>query len=622
MTGIAAIFSAGPASPQRLDCMMDAMAARAVDGTGRWISECFALGACILHTTAESLESHQPHTNEDASLALVLDGYLTNWEELHRDLIERGAVLRNRSDAELVLRAYEQWGEGCAARIEGEFAFVIADHRRHCIFAARDHQGLRPLYTCRAGDALLVASDIGAIIAALDKQPAPNLDYLAGVVSNQFFLREGTPWQGVRLLSQAHWLCFDGSKLREERYYELPFDTKLTYKHDEEFAEHYRAMLIDVVRRTSRTHLPLSVAVSGGLDSSALYCIAHDLEAEGRLLAPGLQGYTLAGRPGTSAYELPYARAASEHVGRSLIEVPLFQPGIDWYNAQAANEHDVPIPHNGAMTIGIERLLRDNGSRVFLNGEGGDEWLQGSARYYREYAEKWDLRAFTRAASLDAEVIGWRKALPIALRIGLPGFLPAAIRGMLKRYRRAQRYADPANFFWLRPEWRTRLFEQQVVYEANLPGELSHWLKANMFASPYGSFARSRMQRQRGQNGIEARQPMLTRQFIAFSLATPEKLRNRAGMTKHVHRIGMRGIVPDIILDRVTKAYFEPDDIGLDFARFVAAGSGALTKELCETAGLERLISLYGELEVDHEWSWEIWGLYAVAAFLGHHNAD
>jgi len=622
VTGIAAILSAGPVSQSRLDRMLGAMEQRAADGTGRWTHGRLALGACVLHTSAESLEADQPHANEDGSLVVAFDGYLTNWEELRSDLLARGAALRNRSDAELVLRAYEQWGEDCASRIEGEFAFVIADRRLHRLYAARDHQGLRPLYTCRVGEDFLAASDIGAIIAALDRKPEPDLDYLAGVASNQFFLREGTPWQGISLLSQANWLCFDGVQQRQQRYYDLPFGTQLRYKRDEEYAEHYRAMLIDAVRRTSRTHLPLSVAVSGGLDSSALYCIAHDLEAGGRLLAPGLQGYTLAGDPATSAYELPYARAAAAHVGRSLIEVPLFEPGIDWFTAEARKEQDLPIPHNGAMTIGIERLLQQNGSRVFLNGEGGDEWLQGSARYYREYAERWDLAAMARALSLDARVLGWHKALPVALRIGLPGFLPEGVRELLRQYRRKRRYADPANFFWLRDTWRKRLLEQQIAYEATLPTELGPWLKLNMFASPYGAFARTRMQRQRGMNGIEARQPMLTRQFIEFSVATPENLRNRGGLTKHVHRIGMRGIVPDVILDRTTKAYFEPDFVGPEFARFIVGEGREHLDPLCDRAGIDRLIAIYGEEKVDHDWSWEIWGLYAVAAFLSHHTVD
>lgn len=616
MTGIAAIFSAGPASERQLDAMMVAMAGRAFDGEGRWVAGRFALGASILHTTAESLEAGQPHVNEDESLALVLDGYLTNWEELRRDLIERGAILRNRSDAELVLRAYEQWGEDCAARCEGEFAFVIADRRTQRIYAARDHQGLRPLFYCQTGDMLLIASDIPAVVAALDPLPEPNRDYLVGVAAVQLLLPEDTVWQGVKRLQQAHWLTHDGHRLVSRRYYELPIGERLRYRSDAEYAEHYRAMLMDALRRTTRSHVPVGVAVSGGLDSSSLYCLADRLERQGQLLAPGFQGYTLAAEPGSRAYELPYARAAADHIGRTLTEVPLFRPPLDWYTRQASSERDIPIPTNGAMTIGIERQVHADGSRVYIDGDGGDEWLQGSLTYYREFLQEGDWAAFVRTLGQDGAALGWRTALPRAVRTGLSAFVPDRLRNWTKAMRRARSYRDPDTFYWLKPELRAVLEQQEAAYDASLPADPHAWTKQNLFASPFGAYARARMQRQRGMNGIESRHPMFTRQFIGFSLATPEHIRRRAGVTKVTHRIALRGILPDVILDRRTKADFESDMIDREMGRFCRSEGQSLLEEFCESNGLERLIPHGFVNTVDDDRSWELWGLYAVAAFL------
>ncbi|MFN3864131.1 MAG: asparagine synthetase B family protein [Erythrobacter sp.] len=616
MTGIAAIFSPGPASERQLGAMMAAMAGRAHDGEGRWVHGRFALGASILHTTAEAMEAGQPHLNEDESLALVLDGYLANWEELRRDLTGRGAVLRNRSDAELVLRAYEQWGEDCADRIEGEFAFVIADRRKGRIYAARDHQGLRPLFYCRRGDTLVIASDIPAVFAALDPPPEPNHDYLAGVAAVQLFLPQDTVWREIKRLQQAHWLACDSDGLVTRRYYELPIGERLRYRSDEEYAEHYRAMLLDALRRTTRSHAPVGIAVSGGLDSSSLYCLADRLERQGQLLAPGFQGYTLAATPGSRAYELPYARAAADHIGRTLTEVPLFRPPLDWYIEQARTEHDLPIPTNGAMTIGIEQRVHADGSRVYINGDGGDEWLQGSLIYYREFMREGDVGGFIRALWQDAAAQGWRKVLPPALRTGLSAFVPHRLRGLRKAVRRARLYRDPDTYYWLRPEVRALLERQEAAYDAALPADPHGWTKENLFASPFGSYARARMQRQRGQNGIEPRHPMFTRQFIAFSLATPEHIRRRAGVTKVIHRIAMRGILPDMILARRTKADFESDAIDSEMGRFCREQGRSFLDAFCESSGLERLIPPGFVNTVDDDRSWELWGLYAVAAFL------
>jgi asparagine synthase (glutamine-hydrolysing) len=616
MTGIAAIFSVGPASERQRDAMMAAMAGRAHDGEGRWAGGRFALGASMLHTTAESIEVSQPLTNDDESLALVLDGYLANWEELRRDLTARGAVLRNRSDAELVLRAYEQWGEDCAERLEGEFAFVIADRRRDRLYAARDHQGLRPVFYCQQGDSLLIASDIAAVVAALDPPPEPNYDYLVGVAAVQMFLPEDTVWQGVKRLRQGHWLSHDGERLVMRRYYELPIGERLRYRSDEEYAEHYRAVLIDSLRRATRSHAPLGMAVSGGLDSSALFCLADHLERKGQLLAPGFQGYTLAADPGSRAYELPYARAAAAHIGRRLTEVPLFRPPLAWFTEQVRRERDIPIPTNGAMTIALEQQAHADGIRVYIDGDGGDEWLQGSFAYYREFLQEGDLAAFLRALRQDSKALGWRKAVPQALRTGLSAFVPNRLRGWIKSARRARFYRNPETFYWLKPEIRALLKRQEAAYDAGLPADPHAWTKENMFASPYGAFARERMQRQRALNGIESRHPMFSRQFIAFSLATPEHIRRRAGVSKVIHRIALRGIVPDMILDRRTKADFESDALDSEMARFCREEGQAVLEQFCESEGLERLIPAGFANTVDDDRSWEIWGLYAVATFL------
>jgi asparagine synthase (glutamine-hydrolysing) len=616
MTGIAAIFAPGPARQEQLDRMMAAMADRAHDGTGTWFQGRFALGAAMLHTTAESFEAPQPFTNEDASLALVLDGYLTNWEELRADLASRGAVLRNRSDAELVLRAYEQWGEDCANRIEGEFAFVIADQRKGRIFAARDHQGLRPLHFYQDKDALLIASDVGAIIAAAQNRPSPNLDFLANVAAGDWYLRDATVWQGVERVPQAHWLTCDGSNTRVRQYYDLPVEVTIRYAREEEYVEHYRAMLFDAVRRTSRSHQPLAVTVSGGLDSSAIYGIAHQLEQQGRLPAPGFDGYTLAGEEGTDAYELPFARAVADHCGRSLTEVPLFRPGIDWFIDRGRRDCDLMIPPNGSMSLDLERAAFARGSRGMLHGDGGDQWLDGSILYYQELALNHDLSGFAAALRRDADANGWAATLPRALRSGLGGFVPERLRTAVRSRRMRQRYVDPDFISWLRPEWRHRLRAMEEEYRTQFQGNpLERSKKARLF-SPYRCLALDIMQRQRGQSGLETREPMQTRQFIEFACATPEWIRNQAGVTKVVHRKAMAGVMPTSILERRSKANFTAPRLNAAFACFVRERTDGPISQLCTPTGLRKLTELDSEMHVDSELGWEVWGCSAVAAFL------
>lgn len=595
---------------------MSAMHERVRDDSGTWTSGTFALGAVVLHTTTESLEAAQPLASADGSLVLAMDGFLTNWEELRRDLLARGAVLRNRSDGELVLHAYQLWGEDCAVRLEGEFAIILADQRRQRIFAARDHQGLRPLYVYEDEQAVLFASELSAIIAASQRAPAPNMDYLAGIAAVKWYQRDATVWRGIERVPQSHWMIMDRSGRRVQRYYAVPEEVTLHYRREEDYVDHYRSVLIEAVRRTARSHRPLAIAVSGGLDSSAIYCIADRLEREGRLPAPGLQGYALAGEEGTDAYELPYARAAAEHCGRTLVEAPLFLPPIDWFINRARAECDVPIPYNGAMSIGIEQRAKQDGSVVFLNGTGGDQWLDGTAEYYAEFARAFDVAGFAGALLRDVRVQGWRTTLPLALRLGASPFVPRALRLAVRRHRRERRYRDPADMFWMRPEWRERLLDIEAAFVADLPEAPRAQGNWNRVYSPYNTFVRDLIGRQRARFGIESRDPMFSRGFIEFCASAPKALFREGETTKVLHRKAMRGILPDRIVDRMTKAEFSVPGIRVAQARRAQDWAPGVLGPFCDLDGLKRLTGSGGKLTIDPQRGWAVWGVYAVAAFL------
>jgi asparagine synthase (glutamine-hydrolysing) len=331
-----------------------------------------------------------------------------------------------------------------------------------------------------------------------------------------------------------------------------------------------------------------------------------------------MEGYTLAGEEGTDAYELPFARAAAAYCGRALSEVALFRPGIDWFTAQGQRDRDVFIPHNGAMSIGLERAAAARGARAMLHGDGGDQWLDGSILYYQEFVRDADLRGFAAALGRDAAAIGWRAAFPRALRSGLGHFVPAALRRRVNLARVHNRYVDPAHLFWIQPEWRERLHEMELAYSAARPVNPMQGSQWGRLFSPYRALALDMMQRQRGHNGIETREPMQTRQFIEFACTTPEWIRAQGGQTKVVHRKAMKGVLPEAILTRTSKAEFSAPDVTVSFARFAADHAAGPLAQVCEPDGLRGLAAAEGNMRVDPELGWEVWGCCAIAAFLDH----
>lgn len=586
------------------------------DSVSTWSSGPFALAAAVLHTTAQSREQAQPASSDDGKLAIAFDGYLLNPNEVADSLTAKGVALRNRSDAEIALRAYETWGRDCPVRLEGEFSVIIADQRAGRLFVARDHLGFLPLYYREEKGRLILASDFRTIAALSETPLEPNHLYLAQAMANRWCLTEDTPWLGVKRALRAHTLTHDGKRLVVQRYWEPPTDIAIRYKRDEDYVEHYREVLGDCLSRASRSHLPVGVAVSGGLDSSALFCLAERLEARGDWQAPAFAGYSLAADEGGNAFELPYARAAAHSIGRSLTEVPLFDPDIDWYSEDARWHNDVPIPSNGAMMLDMEKRVVADGSRVLINGSGGDEWLQGNAQYYREFTADLDMRGFWRALRRDGEAFGWRNALHQAVRQASAEMTPGPVRMAIRKRLRKRRRSSEREPVWLAPHLRKALAEAEEAYDRSLPDNGILWAKHNLVKSPFADLTNSLMRRQRALTGLESRHPMLSRAFIEFSLRTPAHIKRRGSITKVVHRQAMVGILPQEILDRTTKANFTNVKIDQQFAAYVRAHGAERLAGLCESAGLAQLLEIdFGSPEGDL-WAWEIWGLYAGAAFL------
>jgi asparagine synthase (glutamine-hydrolysing) len=620
VTAIGAIFRAEGVQARQLDALLEGLSANPCDSGDTWSNGPVGLVSCVLHTTAESLTQSQPHSSEDGQRVVVFDGYFANHDDLARDLMSKGSVLRNRSEPELVLRAYEAWGDGFVERLDGEFAFIIADVGSGRIFAARDHLGLRPLFYRLDRGRLIMASDLGAIAALSEDGLEPNTEYLAQVMTNTWFMREATPWRGVKPLLRAHAMSFDGTALKMTQHWSPPTDITIRYKRDEEYVEHYRELLAECVRRASRTQHPLAMAVSGGLDSSSLYSVAHSLEERGDLLAPSIQGYALAAEQGTNAYELPYARAAAAHVGRELIEVPLFDPGIAWYDAQAQKYRDLPIPSNGAMMLGLEQRVVDEGSRVLINGSGGDEWLQGTTQYFREFAADFDLPGFAKALRRDGASFGWPIATREAVRQALAELAPGPLRRAIRRNLRERRRQDRGELFWIAPHLREVLAQAEEDYDAQLPENAIHWVKHNLVKSPFSDLSHTLMRRQRAEVGLESRHPMLSRAFIEFSLQTPAYIKRDGALKKAVHRKAMKGILPLEILERRTKANFTNVKIDMQFAHYVRQHGPELLSEVCDLDGVRRLLEVDFSAPEGDFWAWEIWGLYATAAFLYEGN--
>jgi asparagine synthase (glutamine-hydrolysing) len=618
MSGIVCIFhtDGSPTDPETIKAMTQAMAYRGPDGITQWHEGAIALGHCQMHTTTESLEERQPLSNEAGSVVLAMDGYIANYDELRADLLARGARLRDRSDAELVLHAYETWREDCPRHIDGEYAFVIWDARRREVFCARDHQGLRPLVYWFDGARLLVASDIAAIVAGLGGMPPVNRGYTAEFMANVWYSNDETVWEGILRLPPAHTMRVghDGRVLN--RYWSLPLEVSIRYRSDGEYFEHYRAMFADCVRRASRSATTVAFEVSGGLDSSALFCMADQLLSQGRLPAPDIAGYTLDTEPGSLADEMAFVQAVERQTNRNIARVPIFAPDLQWSLQQAQKDCDFPLFPNTFMLIGMAEQLAAGGSRVALNGQGGDVWLNGSPAYYREELATLDLSNLARSLREDIAALGIGKAWSLLLRLGMFALLPEPVKVVARAFRPAKVLDPLATNFWLSEEMRGELAQRQARYssaQAKFPPHLRY--KVEKLEFPFHALVSEMVSRVSAQAGVEHRAPFLSRQFIEFSCTTPEWTRLRGGVRKHIHRQALSGILPAEIAQRNSKAFFDSTfkKYESQVRQFCLQPGPPVFESMIDRPGLARFMDSYCNAAIDDGAIWEIWGNYVGA---------
>ncbi len=629
MSGIAAIvrFDGGAVEPGRIEAMTAAMAYRGVDGIAHWRSGGVALGHLMLHTTAESLEEVQPLANEDESLVLVMDGWLSNWQELRTGLLARGAKLRSRSDAELVLRAYEVWGEDCPKHIDGEFAFLIWDARAGEAYLTHDHIGLKSLHYHWDGRRLVVGSDIVGVLAGPDVPAEPNRGKIAEIIGHDVIARDQTVWQGVMRAMPARWFRFGRNGVRSGQYWQPPIGARSERRSDAEYFEEYRALFADCVRRSSRSHLPLACDVSGGLDSSAVFAMAHHLRRDGKLPAPAVKGYTyfFEDAPGSDIDEIEYARAVARHTGEEVREIDPFRPDAAWFVQRGFEDRNIAGYPNGAMSIAIGEALVQDGCRVILNGEGGDEWLAGKRFYFAEQLAARDWPALAASFREDRAELGLRATAWNLLRHGLAPNLPRWLLDARLRLRDMLGPDEFASASWLAPDMLELLNQRRAARDRKQFTSIRNPAHRSMFmvmTDPFAILVWDQFSRQSARIGYEIRTPLYARKFIEFAFATPERLRLRGNISKYIHRAALAGLLPEAVLNRKTKAEFS-----LAFNRHLLAadgfpagaghgnGSGYLDRKRVGT-----LKDSYDGDYAQGRVMWALWSIFEIESLFGSKN--
>ena len=409
MCGIAGFIAGhGAANAAALAPMLARIAHRGPDGQGTFVEGPAALGHCRL-AIIDLEGGAQPLYSEDKNLVVVFNGEIYNYRALTAELTALGHTFATRTDTEVLLHGWEQWGRELLPRLRGMFAFALWDRRAGVLFCARDMFGIKPLYYCRCADGtLLFASEIKAFLDHPSFAKRLNTAQLPLYLSCQYSPGRDTFFAGVQKLLPGHFLEFSDGIVRTTRWVQpafLPGDAPIS-----------PAEIEEVLRGSAAAHKVADVEVagflSGGVDSAYLTALARPART-----------YTISYAEPKYDESFP-ARALARSLGVRN-RVRRISPGEFWDAVPAVQYHmDEPLADAAAVALYFLNREAAKDVKVVLSGEGADE-LFGGYPLYRQavWAERW-------------------QKMPRAVRRALAALLPGCgllHRGALPRWQRSAR---------------------------------------------------------------------------------------------------------------------------------------------------------------------------------------
>ena len=390
MCGIVGVGSTQPLHNRHwLALGRDAMVHRGPDDFGEWWSSDGRVGLAQRRLSIVELSSagHQPMLNVFGSLSIIFNGEIYNHGDLRNELTGKGYLFRSHSDTEVILAAYQQWGEACLTHFNGVFAFVIFDAKRSLLFMARDRAGEKPFFYYHATGEIRFASELKALLAdvKLPRKIKPeSLDcYLAmGYVPGERCLL-----QGFNKLPPAHALIFDLNSGHSKiwQYWQLPeFSVDTNPLSSTSLLDEFESLLEDAVRMQMLADVPVGILLSGGVDSSLITAMALRTSSQVQTFTIGFPGYG-------NLDETEHARLISRHFGTRHIELMAHSVTAD-VMPKLAHQFDEPIADSSIIpTFLVSQLVRQH-CAVALGGDGGDELFGGYEHYSRLMRIKGALR--------------------------------------------------------------------------------------------------------------------------------------------------------------------------------------------------------------------------------------
>jgi asparagine synthase (glutamine-hydrolysing) len=537
-------------NPFILKKMCDTIAHRGPDDEGYFYNDQVFLGNRRL-SIIDLEYGHQPMSNEDQSIWLVFNGEIYNYPEIRAQLIQKGHTIRTHSDTEVIIHLYEEYGEACASKLNGMFAFAIWDENRKLLFIARDRVGIKPLYYTNQDGRFIFGSEL-----QLDIDPAAvdqflTLEYIPG---------PHTIYKNIHKLPPGHYMTIRGGQTRLCNYWKIPQEP--IHKSEEACVEIVRGLLQESVKMQMISDVPLGAFLSGGIDSSAVVALmARSSSDQIRTFAIGFED--------NSYNEIDYARRIATQFNTLHCE-EIIQPDIIQLIDQLVSHFDEPFADSSIFPTYLVSKMASEQVKVVLSGDGGDEVFGGYDTYLAHRLEHYyyrlipkPLRAHTFPAIMDR----------IPPRPSKKGWINKAKRmveggsysSTLRHARWMVFMTDAYRYNLYQPDFRHSINGSPTV-QAFLEQQFEQACKLDFMAqSQYVDIKTYlvddilvKVDRMSMAASLEARVPLLDHRLIEFALNLPDPMRIRFRRTKVIFRKAMQGLLPPEIIEKHKQGFSVP----------------------------------------------------------------
>ncbi len=583
MSGIVGIWNLDgkPVEREVLARMSATMAHRGPDGEENWVEGPVGLACQLFRVTPESEKETQPMVGSSGAV-LVFDGRLDNREELLSSLKDSYQVSSSSPDPDLVFAAYEVFGDKFPERLLGDFALGLFDPNRQRLLIARDAIGIRPLYYYRTRETFLFSSEIKAILAHPCVSAKPNDDTLADFLFSNVRDQEMTFFDGISSLPPAHIALINPQKFWKRRYWDFDPAERIRLESFEEYTVAFRHLFEQAVRRRLRSAHPVAVSVSGGLDSSSIFCVAESL-ARRESEVPPIGGFSYTSREGSPSDERGFLVEVEKKYQTTIQRVPVGPMEMLDGSEEAVCYLEVPmLDEHWSNTRTFLRTIKELGTRVVLTGHWADQVLFPQAYLvdlFRSLAWN-EVKAHLNEFGLwqtDADPRYFRRRFVLDLfKYHLPRpFFPLIRRLRVKRDRP-----------WYSVTFRQRAFRRAWKQTANgLTSSSAHAQSLYEEArSAHHVLCMEWNNKMAAMHGLEMAFPFLDRDLLSFLMAVPGEVLTWNGVPKALLRAAMGGVLPETIVHRRWKADFSHlvnEGVERDFPRLIQAldaGGEAITR--------------------------------------------